>query len=244
MEPSNPGTGITPEQSGRQDDTMSRSKPASPRVGRPPRTSRAEILSAARSLVDRDGWDKLTIRRLAAALGVGATTLYHHVADKEDLLVQLLDFYAEQVERPRLPADPRERVIVAATVMHDGVAAWPGLADVLIADRVLGKSALWMVNAIVGGAVDAGCTHEQAVYVYRTIWYYVVGEILVHAHSARRRGADDRPTYNEQVFGDLDAATLPHLAAIGDDWPRLNGRDTFAEGLRALVDGLFAQFDL
>lgn len=221
---------------------MSPSHSPSPRVGRPPRTSRAEILTAARHLVDSEGWDKLTIRRLAAELGVGATTLYHHVADKEDLLVQMLNHYAEQIERPELPADPRERVLAAATVMHDGIAAWPQLADVLIADDIIGESALWMVDAIVGGAIGCGCTQEQAVDLYRAVWYYTAGEILVHAHTSRRRAADARPTYSQQVFGELNADELPHLAALGEKWSRLNLRDTYGQGLRALVDGLLARF--
>jgi hypothetical protein len=46
-------------------------------------TSPTQTLSAARRLIDRDGWEKLTIRRPAA--GIGATILYHHVQVKEDL---------------------------------------------------------------------------------------------------------------------------------------------------------------
>lgn len=241
MEPSNDEAEATPLVAAQHDGSMRPPRTSSHRVGRPPRTSRAEILAAARLLVDRDGWDKLTIRQLAAELGVGATTLYHHVADKEDLLVQLLNHYAEQIERPDLPDDPKQRIIAAASVMHDGIAAWPGLADLLIADDVLGESALWMVDGIVGGAIDCGCTHAQAVYVYRTIWYYTAGEILIHAHIARRRKLGDRPTYNERVFGDLDAERLPNLAAIGDEWSTLNVQDTYDRGLRALVDGLLVQ---
>jgi len=45
----------------------------------------AQILAAARRLIDRDGWDNLTIRRLAAETCIGAT-MYHHVRDKDDLL--------------------------------------------------------------------------------------------------------------------------------------------------------------
>ena len=47
---------------------MPQPKTAAGRTGRPPVTSRAEILAAARQLIDRDGWEKLTIRRLAAEL--------------------------------------------------------------------------------------------------------------------------------------------------------------------------------
>jgi AcrR family transcriptional regulator len=210
------------------------------RIGRPPSTSRPQILEAARAILDRDGWEKLTVRRLAAELGVGATTLYHHVRDKDDLLVQLLEHYAGQLPRPELPADPRERIIAAATVMHDSLAAWPQAVEVLTADDLLGESALWMVEAIVGGAIACGRTPDEAVELYRTVWYYTVGEILVRAR-AGRRAAEDRPRYRDTVFGGLDASRFPSLAAVGDRWPELTARDTYARGLRAFVDGLLAQ---
>jgi hypothetical protein len=95
-----------------------------------------------------------------------------------------------------------------------------------------------MVEAIVAGADDHGCTSAQAVYVFRSIWYYTVGEVLVRAHSPHRRADDRRPAYRES----FDASRVPHLAAIGRRWPELAGRDTYPEGLRAFVDGLLAQF--
>lgn len=215
-------------------------RPASPgRTGRPPRTSRAEIMVAARQLIDQDGWEQLTLRRLAAAIGIAATTLYHHVRDKEDLLIQLLRDYADEIPRPDLPADPRGRILAAATVMHDGLAARPWITEVLSADDLTGDSALWMVETIVAGAVDLGCSDEQAVDLYRCVWYFTVGEILVRANAARRRiERGDRPAYRDVVMAELDPVELPHLAALGDRWPDLAARDTFAHGLAAIVDGL------
>ncbi|WP_307848632.1 TetR/AcrR family transcriptional regulator [Microbispora oryzae] len=204
-------------------------------------TSRTEIVAAARRLIDRDGWEKLTIRRLATELGVGATTLYHHIRDKDDLLVLLLNNYVEQLERPQLPSEPRDRVVAAATALHDALAFWPWAAEVLTVDGFVGlldESALWMVEAIVAGAHDHGCTQAQAVDVFRGIWYYTVGEILVRAHSARRRAGDEHPADRGAFFGGLDASQVPHLAAIGDRWPALAARDTYCQGLRAFVDGL------
>lgn len=203
-------------------------------------TSRAQILAAARRLIDRDGWEKLTIRRLAAELGIGATTLYHHIRDREDLLVLLLNQHVDRIERPELPRAPRERIVAAALAMHDALASWPWAAEVLTADGFVGlldESALWMVEAIVAGADDHGCTPEQSVHVFRSVWYYTVGEVLVRARSPHRRADDRRPAFR----GSFDASRLPHLAAIGDRWPALAGRDTYPQGLRALVDGLLAQ---
>ena len=89
-----------------------------------------------------------------------------------------------------------------------------------------------MVETVVAAAVDCGCTPEQAVHVFRDIWYYTVGEILVRAHS------DGRLAPPSTFFGGLDAAQLPLLAGIGDQWPALAARDTYRQGLRAFVDGL------
>lgn len=200
-------------------------------------TSRAEVLAAARRLIDLHGWEKLSVRKLAAEIGVAPTTLYHHVRDKEDLLFLLINEYGEQIAYPALPDDPRERVVTAATAIHDALAAWPWAAEVLTTDGFiarLGDSALGMVEAIVGGAVDNGCTLDQAVHLFRSIWYYTVGEILVRSHPPR----SPRP---EAFDARLDPVALPHLAAVGGRWVELAARDTYQDGLRALVDGLLGR---
>ncbi|WP_433064648.1 TetR/AcrR family transcriptional regulator [Dactylosporangium sp. CS-033363] len=204
------------------------------RTGRPPRTSRAQILAAARTVIDRDGWEKLTIRRLAAEVGVGTMTLYHHVRDREDLLVQLLNEHVENLTRPELPAVPRDRIVVAALAMREALAAWPWGAEVVTTDGFVARlsdSALWMVEAIVAGAADHGCTPEQSVDVFRHLWYYTVGEVLVRARS---RGVT-------LGTGGLAASQHPQLAAIGERWASIAARDIYPEGVRAFVDGLLAK---
>ena len=204
-------------------------------------TSRVHILAGARRLIDQDGWDKLTIRRLAAEIGIAPTTLYHHVQDKEDLLLLLLGEYANQIPHPELPGEPKERIIVVATVIHDALAGWTWAAEVVTTDGFLtrlGGSAQWLVETIVAGAIDHGCTPEHAVYVFRSIWYYTVGEILVRARSPRR--PPDENASGGRAFP-AGATHLPHLAAIGDRWAPLAAQDTYRQGLRAFVDGLLAQ---
>ncbi|SNQ51053.1 Regulatory protein, tetR family [Frankia canadensis] len=206
-------------------------------MGRPPRTSRTEIMAAARRLIDRDGWETLTIRRLAAEAGIASTTLYHHVRDKDDLLSQLLDDYAEQMPRPDMPADPRERIITAATVIRETLAAWPWVVEVLIQDNQTGRAALWMVEKLLDGAIECGCTPEQAVDLYRSIWYYTAGEILIRAGRVHRRAENDHPARRDALLRAADATELPHLAALAERWATLTSRDTYSLGLRNLVDG-------
>lgn len=183
--------------------------------------------------------DRLTMRRLATEIGSTPMALYHHVRDKEELLVLLLDDHAARtLRRPELPAAPRERVVVAATAIHEALASCPWIVEVLTADDLLSTSALWFVEQIVDGLVECGLSPDRAVHGYRAIWYYTAGEIVVRTTAARRRADDGRTTYREQVFADLDPGELPHLAQAADRWARLTAEDTYQDGLRALVDGL------
>ncbi|MEU5537929.1 TetR/AcrR family transcriptional regulator [Streptomyces sp. NPDC020362] len=217
------------------------SQPSAPRKspGRPARISREEIIETGRRIATEEGVDRLTMRRLAKDIGSTPMALYHHVRDKEELLVLLLDDYATRTfRRPDPPADPRERVVVAAAVIHEVLAACPWIVEVLTADDLMSTSALWFVEQIVDGLVECGLTPERAVHGYRAIWYYTAGEIVVRTAAARRRAADQRPTYREQVFAELDPGEYPRLAQVADRWAPLTAEDTYLIQLRALVEGL------
>ncbi|MDE1671834.1 MULTISPECIES: TetR/AcrR family transcriptional regulator [Nocardia] len=207
------------------------------RTGRPARISRAEIVAAANAVIDAEGVEKLTMRRLATELGCTAMALYHHVRDKEDLLRLLLNDYADRVVWPELPEDPRERVRVAARAMHDVLAARPWIVDILAADDLLGVSALWVSESIIDGFVACGLPLDRSVAAYRAVWHYTAGNLIVRARSARR-AAEDRPTFRAQVFADLDAETYPRLAALGSGYLSLAAQDTYELGLDALIEGL------
>ncbi|GGP33523.1 TetR/AcrR family transcriptional regulator [Streptomyces melanogenes] len=218
-------------------------QPPAPRkaTGRPPRISREEVIGTARRIVDADGVDRLTMRRLASEIGSTPMALYHHVRNKEELLVLLLDDYATRtLRRPELPDRPRERIVVAAAAIHEALATCPWIVEVLTADDLMSESALWFVEQIVDGLVACGLSPERAVHGYRAIWYYTAGEIVIRTTAARRRAEDDRTTYRERVFADLDPDELPRLAQVADHWAPLTAEDTYLEGLRALVDGLVA----
>ncbi|MDP9864135.1 MULTISPECIES: TetR/AcrR family transcriptional regulator [Streptosporangium] len=208
------------------------------RTGRPPKISRADIVSAAHRIIDAEGTQGLTMRRLAREVGATPMALYHHVHDKDELLHLLLDEYAAGLPRPELPDDsPAERVVAAATAMHGALVGCPWIVEVLRADDLMSVRALWYPETIIDAAVHAGLSPEAAVDAYRIIWHYTAGEITARAAAARRR-EEDRPTYRSQVFATLDPAELPRLAALGERWEELTARDTYDKGVRAIVDGL------
>ncbi|MFB7125946.1 MULTISPECIES: TetR/AcrR family transcriptional regulator [unclassified Kitasatospora] len=239
QQPSTPPS-ATPQSAGAR---PAAAQPAARRkaTGRPPRISREEVVTAARRIVDEEGVERLTMRRLAAEVGSTPMALYHHVRDKEELLVLLLDDYAARTLRPTaLPAEPRARVVAAAAAIHEALAACPWIVEVLTGDSLMSAHSLWFVEQIVDGLVACGLSPERAVQGYRAIWYYTAGEIMVRTSTARRRPADDRPTHRQQVFADLDPEQLPRLAGLADRWAPLTAQDTYRDGLDALVDGLLA----
>lgn len=172
-------------------------------------------------------------------------TLYHHVDDRGDLLVQLISDHLGRLPRPDLPIEPRDRIVAAAVFTRDALAAAPWVAEVITTDGFLSRlddAAVWPVEAILSAAVDDGCTGEQAILVFRNLWYYTVGEILVRANTRSRR-SEGGAGPAKAIFSDPDPATgehptLPTLAAVGPLWREVAQRDTYADGLRAFIDGL------
>lgn len=207
--------------------------------GRPPRLSRDAVITAAAAIVAREGVEKLTMRVVADELGSSPMSIYRHVRDKDELLVLLLDRLAAELPRPRLPRDPRARLLKACRVMRDGLAAHPWVVDVLAGGDLIAPSILWLLEEIVASFVACGLTHAQAADGYRAVWQFTIGELIV------RRGLDrvatlNRPPYVLEVLTSVDPRELPTLAALASHWASARQRDSYDIGLEALVDGLLA----
>jgi AcrR family transcriptional regulator len=66
-------------------------RPVHAAIGRPARRSREEITAVAVTIADRDGLEAVSMRRIAAALGTGAASLYRYVDTREDVLDLMID---------------------------------------------------------------------------------------------------------------------------------------------------------
>jgi len=71
-------------------------RPEHAATGRPAKRSREEITAAAIAIADQDGLDAVSMRRIAAALGTGAASLYRYVDTREDLLDLMIDSTGSQ----------------------------------------------------------------------------------------------------------------------------------------------------
>src|SRR6516225_9042130 len=73
-------------------------RPERAAVGRPAQRSRAEITAVALDIADREGLDAVSMRRVAAALGTGAASLYRYVETREELLDLMTDATGAEYE--------------------------------------------------------------------------------------------------------------------------------------------------
>ncbi|MFF5937272.1 TetR/AcrR family transcriptional regulator [Streptomyces sp. NPDC012508] len=101
------------------------------RVGRPRRLSREAILRSAERILMEEGAEHLSVRRLAKDMSSTPMALYHHVKDKDELLLLLLEARTERLPRAELPREPRERLLAGARSLHEMLANCPWAVDAL-----------------------------------------------------------------------------------------------------------------
>ncbi|MDQ6729322.1 MAG: TetR/AcrR family transcriptional regulator C-terminal domain-containing protein [Actinomycetota bacterium] len=188
--------------------------------------------------LDAEGVGAVTFRTLAADLGVSPMALYGHVADKDDVLLALVDRLADRLVHPAPPADPSAAIRLRWQTLYEGLAEHPWLPEVLARRRLMARSVLGAVEDIHASLVRAGLTLEQAIRAYRIMWEFTLGALLVRAGTA----VPDRlaPSVQAQLRGAPDPERYPTLAASAPTWRAIEGRDTYARDLAALLDGLLA----
>jgi AcrR family transcriptional regulator len=186
-------------------------------------------------VVQRDGVEVLTMRRLADELGTAPMSLYRHVADKRELLMELLDEVARQVTDRPLPAspDPRTRLIDTVTDVHRVLEANRWVVQAVLAVEGLPPSALRLSEYMFTAMRAAGLDERTAATAHAAIWHYTWGNVFFgHLTAASAR------TYDQQE--PADRVGYVELAHVMPAMTELTGRDVFRDGLVAMVEGFLA----
>jgi AcrR family transcriptional regulator len=209
------------------------------------------IVATAVAVADAEGLDGLSMRRVAAELGAGPMSLYRHVADKDDLLLHMMDAALREAHLPAVaPPGWRPCLEVAARSLWAAFRRHPWLAPALSLTRpqaVAGGLAYteWVLAALAG----AGLTTTVAFDVHLTLFTFVRG-VAVNLESEAAAAADSGLTSEEWV-----SAHEPRLRAITGDgryphFERLIAQEydleldgLFERGLRYVLDGLAADLE-
>lgn len=103
-----------------------------------PLISRRSALAAALKVIDADGLEALSIRRLGDELGVNGASLYHHFHNKDDILVGVAQLALADVRAPEDAKDWREWLPANARRLRDALLAHPNLIPVLLRREGMG----------------------------------------------------------------------------------------------------------
>ncbi|WUV96749.1 TetR/AcrR family transcriptional regulator [Streptomyces sp. NBC_01471] len=212
-------------------------------VGRPRRIEPETIVATARRIIEKEGAGALSMRRVAKEVGVTPMALYHHVRDKDELLMLTLSGIADGFPRPDLPADPRARMLAVSVHIHDVLRQIPWVVEILTLGDLTDRAALWMVDEIIGAGLTCGLSETRAVHAYRTIWHCIYGD-LVFGNTMAKRAAEQEPDRRRpfpELLADQDGVALPHLTALAGHWVEVTESYDIAEQLEAVVDGLLSR---
>ncbi len=203
-----------------------------------PPLSRDRIVEEAVALLDEEGADRLTMRRLAERLGTGSTTLYWHLKTKDDVLDLALDAIFAAVE---IPGDDGGHWRAAVTTLISGWRAvllehpW---SAALLGRPMLGPNVLARSEFLYATLVKAGVVEPHLTAAAYGLSNYVIGSALMQATWTARGQQAVGQAAREQFQAKSDR--YPVLAAHGPlvadgDWDT-----SFAIGLDWLLDGIQA----
>jgi TetR/AcrR family transcriptional regulator, tetracycline repressor protein len=204
-----------PEPSGRQKDgaAVSRARWGS--------ISREDIIDAAVRIVASGGYREMSIRSLAADLGVAPMSLYRHIRDKDDLLDEVVDRLLAQVWRPAEDADNWQAwVIEAAASLRRFLVAQPAALHVYLRHPVVSPAAIERMEAMMSVLRRTGLDEATARSAYGAVHTYTIGFAALEASRSGWAPGD----------GNVDG--LAHQLAA------LTSAGQFTAGVQYLLEGI------
>jgi AcrR family transcriptional regulator len=201
-----------------------------------------KIMTAALHVLHRDGLDSLTMRGLADELGTTHTSLYRHVASRDELLVELVDHVLGEIEPDPSATQWRDRAEWQAREFRRVLLANPGVVPLVTATQLLGPNAMRAREYGVRILLDAGASAELAVHTYLLVAHFVLGSALLDTSAASRTRA--RRTAMARVFKVLSPDEYPVVTAHADVISAPDGDAEFEFGLATILDGVAARLAL
>lgn len=190
------------------------------------------IVATARDMADRGGLDAVTLRQLAAELGVHVTSLYNHVPTRDAIVDGIVELLVSEADLPASPKNWEEWVRGFVAAIGATAVAHPGAFAALERRPVQGERALSSFEVALAAFARAGLPPPDAYGAIKATTYVALAIGLERALAAR----------GETATTAVDALPLdrfPHVHALTDvDDPEVAWEfsvETLVAGLRAQV---------
>jgi AcrR family transcriptional regulator len=207
-----------------------------------PRTplTRQRVLRAAVALADRGGVGALSMRKLAQELGVEAMSLYHHVANKDDILDGIVDVVFGEIELPTGEAGWEAAMRRRAVSAREALRRHPWATGLMESRRTPGPANIRHHDAVLGVLRNAGFPVGLAAHAYSLLDSYIYGFALQEA-SLPFHTPEETAEVAQEIMSEFPADDYPHLAEIAIEHvlqPGYDYGDEFLYGLDLILDGL------
>jgi len=204
--------------------------------------SRQRALTTAVALADKEGIGSLTMRRLARELGVEAMSLYHHVANKDDILDGMVDTVFSEIDLPSDGSEWKAAMRQRATSARAALTRHPwaiGLMDSRISP---GPATLRHHNAVLASCRRAGFSVQLSAHAFSLLDSYLYGFVLQEVNMPFDASADLEEVV-ETMMPPFPAGDYPYLVELTTDYilqPGYSFGNEFEYGLDLILDSLAA----
>ncbi|TDC80760.1 TetR family transcriptional regulator [Micromonospora sp. KC606] len=201
---------------------------------RPRSLSPAVIAHAALTVLDREGAVGLSMRTVAAELGVSTMALYKYVTGRQHLERLVVELVLDPVEAEVPPAAPwADRVTLLVLRLRDAASAHPPAIPLLLAHRQTATRSLQWMESMLAALTDAGFTGRKRVVAQRTVVNYLIGAVQTEYLAALAAAGTE-------AMAALPTDSFPHLASTARAARTVSPADEFRQGLAIVLDGLTA----
>lgn len=213
--------------------------PAGTNPGRP-RLSRSLVLSGAVDVADAGGIGSLTMRSLADALEVKPMSIYHHVANKDEVLDGIVDIVFSEIELPKSGGEWQSEMRRRATSARAAMRRHPWAIGLVQTRTSPGPATLKHHDAVIGTLREAGFSVEMTAHAFALIDAYVYGFALSEA-TLPINGPETVTEVAEQMMDQSSPKDYPYLVEFTIEHVMKPGYDygrEFEFGLDLLLNGL------
>jgi AcrR family transcriptional regulator len=202
--------------------------------------SRERVLQGAIAVADAAGVRALTIRSLAAELGVKPMSVYYYVANKSEILDGIVDEVFSEIDIPPGNGDWRSEIRRRANSARRVLRRHPWAIALLESRKTPGPATLRHHDAMIGTLRKAGFSVEMTAHAYALLDSYVYGFAIQEA-ALPFQGPETVAGVAEPMMEQFPAGEYPHLVELATEYILQPGYDfgnEFEFGLNVILDAL------
>jgi len=220
----------------------SRTRPVISRRERPakPALTREGIVTAAVEVMQAEGLERVTMRRLARELDTGAASLYVYVRNTAELHAAMLEQLLGQVDLSPVTAtgDWRDRLGRILTSYTSILFQYPGLAQSVLVTRPSGPAYLSLAEGILELLSVGRVPPTRAAWAVDILLHFATSTAAEQGARHRAPDADDEQDALAQALREAPPSSFPQIAALGAELMSGTGPDRLSWGFRVLITGI------